>query len=261
MQATLLGLAFAIILALVAALVGPLFIDWGQYRGVFEARASRMVGMPVRIMGKIDARILPTPSVVLRGIEIGEAAAQPRVTARELGIEFGLGPLFRGELRAAEMRLVAPDVRLALDAEGRPDWPKVQAGTDPDQLSIDRLRIEGGRAALSDARNGAALVVDKLWFNGELRSLAGPMKGEGGFNAAGERYSYRVSTGRADEDGAVKLRLGLDPSERQLTVEADGTLRLQNGLGFEGTLALTRPAGVAPASGRGVAAVPWRASG
>jgi uncharacterized protein involved in outer membrane biogenesis len=261
LQATLLGLAFAIILALVAALVGPLFIDWGQYRGVFEARASRMVGMPVRITGKIDARILPTPSVVLRGIEIGEAAAQPRLTARELGIEFGLGPLFRGELRAAEMRLVAPDVRLALDAEGRPDWPKVQAGTDPDQLSIDRLRIEGGRAALSDARNGAALVVDKLWFNGELRSLAGPMKGEGGFNAAGERYSYRVSTGRADEDGAVKLRLGLDPSEHQLTVEADGILRLQNGLGFEGTLALTRPAGVAPASGRGVAAVPWRASG
>jgi large subunit ribosomal protein L24 len=261
LQATLLGLAFAIILALIAALAGPLFIDWSQYRGVFEARASRMVGMPVRVTGKIDARLLPTPSVVLRGVEIGEPAAQPRATARELDIEFGLGPLVRGELRAVEMRLVGPDVRLALDTEGRPDWPKVQAGTDPDQLSIDRLRIEDGRAALSDARNGARVVADKLWFNGELRSLAGPMKGEGGFNAAGEHFSYRVSAGRADEDGAVKLRLGLDPSEHPLTVEADGTLRLQNGLGFEGTLALTRPAGIAPASGRGVAAVPWRASG
>ena len=61
MQATLLGTAIAIILALVAALVGPLFVDWTQYRGVFEARASRMVGLPVRVTGAIDARILPTP--------------------------------------------------------------------------------------------------------------------------------------------------------------------------------------------------------
>ena len=32
MQTTLLGVAIAIILALLAALVGPLLIDWGSYR-------------------------------------------------------------------------------------------------------------------------------------------------------------------------------------------------------------------------------------
>ena len=81
MQATLLGVAIAIILALIAALVGPLFIDWSQYRGVFEARASRIVGMPVRITGAIDARILPSPSVVLRGVEIGAAGGDARMIA------------------------------------------------------------------------------------------------------------------------------------------------------------------------------------
>lgn len=261
MQATLLGAAIAIILALVAALVGPLFVDWTQYRGVFEARASRMVGLPVRITGAIDARILPSPSVVLRGVEIGEAGQAPRVKARELGIEFGLGPLFRGQLRAVDMRVTGPDLQLGLAADGRLDWPKPQAGVDPDQFSIDRLRIDEGRAVLTDARSGAGTVLENLRFNGELRSLVGPVKGDGGFSVAGEHYSYRFSAGRADSDGA-KLKVGLDPSAHPLTIEADGTLRFENSApAFDGTFTLSRPAGIAPASGRGVAAVPWRASG
>ena len=47
MQTTLLGLAIAFIIALVAALVGPYFIDWNQFRPQFEAEATRIVGTPV----------------------------------------------------------------------------------------------------------------------------------------------------------------------------------------------------------------------
>jgi len=258
LQATLLAAAIAIILALVAALVGPLFVDWTQYRAVFEARASRIVGLPVRVTGTIDARILPNPSLVLRGVEIGEAR-EPRVKARELGIEFGLGPLFRGELRAVDMRVVGPDVRLGLDADGRLDWPKAQAGPDPDQLSIDRLRLSDGRATVTDARNGTGVVLEKLSFKGELRSLLGPVKGDGSFSAGGERYSYRISAARADGDGA-KIKLGLDPSAHPFTIDADGTLRSENGApAFDGSLAVSRPAGVAPASGRDTASEPSNA--
>ena len=51
MQTTLLGLAIAIILALVTALVGSLFIDWNKYRGEFKARASQMTGLQLRVAG------------------------------------------------------------------------------------------------------------------------------------------------------------------------------------------------------------------
>ncbi|HML14286.1 MAG TPA: AsmA family protein, partial [Xanthobacteraceae bacterium] len=172
-----------------------------------------------------------------------------------------LGPLFRGELRAVDMRVIGPDLRLGLDADGRIDWPKIQAGLDSDQLPIDRLRVADGRAVVTDARSGAGLVVEKLWFTGELRSFSGPVKGEGGFNAEGEQYAYRVSAGRADVD-SMKLKLGLDPTEHPFSIEADGTLRLENGApAFDGAFSVARPAGIAPASGRGIAAVPWRASG
>ena len=116
MQNTLLGLAIAIILALVAALVGPLLIDWGGHRSLFETEASRLIGIDVRVTGAIEARLLPTPSLTLHDIEIG--GGDNKVRARALGFEFALGPLMRGEWRAAEMHLVGPQLRLGLDASG-----------------------------------------------------------------------------------------------------------------------------------------------
>src|SRR6185295_8965360 len=128
-QATLLGVSIAIILALVTALVGPFFIDWSQYRGVFEAEASRLVGAPVRVLGDIDARIVPTPSVMLRGIEIARKTGGQPMRARELTFELGLGPLVRGQLRATDLRLVGPEIALGLDGAGRLDWSGAGAGT------------------------------------------------------------------------------------------------------------------------------------
>ena len=80
MQTTLLGFAIAIILALTTALVGPLFVDWSRYRGEFEARANQLTGLDFHITGAIDARLLPTPTLVLHGIEVARPAelAAPR---------------------------------------------------------------------------------------------------------------------------------------------------------------------------------------
>src|SRR5260370_42207862 len=86
LQTTLLGLAIAIIVALLAALVGPLLIDWGSHRALFEAQASRLVGLNVRVTGNIEARLLPSPRLTLHGIEIGSGNAD-NIRAPSLGIE------------------------------------------------------------------------------------------------------------------------------------------------------------------------------
>ena len=127
MQATLLSIGIAFILALVAALVGPHFVDWSQYRGTFEAEASRLTGMPVRVAGNIDARLLPTPSLRLKDVEVGESGT-PHVRVRELAVEFSLGPLLRGHWRASELRLLAPQMQVGLNKNGKIDWPGNSAG-------------------------------------------------------------------------------------------------------------------------------------
>ena len=62
MQTTLLSLAIGLILALLGALVVPHFIRWNDHRAFFEAEASRLVGVNVRVGGDIDAEMLPFPS-------------------------------------------------------------------------------------------------------------------------------------------------------------------------------------------------------
>ena len=224
MQTTLLGIAIAIILALVAALVGPLFVDWGSYRGEFEARASRLTGLDFRVTGPIDARVLPTPTIVLQGVEFGRPREIARVRARALRIEFALGALLRGEWRIADARLEGPELTAQLDGSGRVSWPVPKHGFDLDGVSIERLEIEDGRAVLADGASDARVVLDKLDFKGELRSLAGPVKGAGSFVVGDQRYPYRLSTSHITNDGGMKVRLAVDPDDHSLTAEADITI-------------------------------------
>ncbi|MDB5597967.1 MAG: alpha-isopropylmalate/homocitrate synthase AsmA [Xanthobacteraceae bacterium] len=261
MQSTLLGLAIAVILALVAALVGPHFVDFAHYRSHFEAEASRLVGLPVRITGRIDARLLPTPSVTLRGLEIDRPDGANALKAKALGVEFALGPLMAGNWRATDMHLVGPELQLGLDRAGLIDAPR-PAGLDVEGFTIEHLTIEDGRLTLSDAASGAKHVLDKVGFNGDLRSLSGPVKGEGTFVAADKLYGYRISTGRVDDNGAMRLRLNIDPSEQPVNLETEGVLTLERGAPrYDGTLTLSRPVGLTNASGQMALSEPWRASG
>ncbi len=137
MQTTLLGLAIAFILALIAALVGPFFIDWNQFRPQFEAEASRVIGAPVRVSGALDARLLPTPTLRLRSVVVGGANDLGKVRADKLDVEFSLGELMRGEWRANELTVEGLALDLGLDPQGRIDWPALER-----QL---QSRLAGGR--------------------------------------------------------------------------------------------------------------------
>ena len=147
---------------------------------------------------------------MLHGVEFGRPNEGSKVSARALRIEFALGALMRGEWRIAEARLEGPELAAGLDGSGRIAWPLPKLGFDLEGVSIERLQIEDGRAVLTDAASDTRLVLEKLEFRGELRSLAGPVKGDGSFVVAGQRYPYRVSTGRIAEDGGVKVRLAVE---------------------------------------------------
>jgi hypothetical protein len=260
-QTTLLGVALAIILALVAALVGPLFVDWDSYRGEFEARASRLTGLDFRVTGAIDARLLPTPIVVLQGVEFGRPRETGRVRARALRIEFALGALMRGDWRIAEARLEGPEFQAGLDSSGQLAWPVPKLDLDLDSVAIERLQIEDGRALLGDAASGSRLVLDKLDFKGEVRALTGPVKGEGSFAIGGQRYPYRLSASRLATDGGMKVRLAINPTDQPLTADADVTVWIERGKPrFEGGIQLGRTVGRAPAGGQELIVDSWHVS-
>jgi large subunit ribosomal protein L24 len=255
-QTTLLGLAIAFIIALIAALVGPYFIDWNQFRPQFEAEATRVLGAPVRVGGELDARLLPTPSLRLRSVVVGGANDLGKVRADKLDVEFSLGSLMRGEWRANELTINGLSLDLGLDRHGRVDWPVSTKTFNLGSLSIDRLNLTG-RIALHDAASRETLELNDIAFSGDVRSLAGSVRGDGNFLLSGTRYPFRISSGLSVDGEGTRIHLNLDPGARALSADLEGVLRFEaRAPRFEGVATLSVPA--APKAKGTDAPTPWR---
>jgi len=254
-QTTLLGLAIAFILALVAALIGPFFIDWNQFRPQFEAEASKIIGAPVRVAGALDARLLPTPTLRLRSVVVGGADDLGRIRADKLDVEFSLGDLMRGQWRANQLNVAGLALDLGLDPQGRVDWPAWKGSFNFASLSIDRLNLTG-RIALHDAASRSTLELNDIAFSGDVRSLAGSVRGGGNFTVDGTRYPFRVSSGQNPDGNSTRVHLTIDPSELPLSIDLEGQLAFQaRAPKFAGTLVLATPP---PKEGSEHEPTPWR---
>lgn len=250
MQTTLLGLAIAFIIALVAALVGPHFVDWTRFRPQFEAEASRILGTAVRVNGALDARLLPTPSLRLQSVVIGGANDPGRIRAERLDVEFSLGSLMRGEWRATDLTVNGVALDLGLDQNGRVDWPVSAGSPNLAGLSIDRFNLTG-RVALHDAASRSTLELNDIAFSGDIRGASGSIRGNGNFLLDGTRYPFRLSSAQDNDTHATRVHLSLEPGLHGLTVDLDGALKFEARRPlFDGTIALAKaaPDGTAPDS-------------
>ncbi|MEK9278127.1 AsmA family protein [Bradyrhizobium sp. ISRA442] len=256
MQTTLLGLAIAFIIALLAALIGPYFVDWNQFRPQFEAEATRIIGVPVRVAGELDARLLPAPTLRLRSVTFGGNNDLGRLRADKLDVEFSLGSLMRGEWRATELTVNGMAVDLGLDAKGRVDLPSTASGSfNLASLAIERLNLTG-RIALHDAASRSTLELNDIAFSGDVRSLAGSVRGDGNFTIGRTRYPFRVSSGPSADGSATRLHLNIDPGERAILADLEGVLAFENRLPkFDGALTLAVPAPKKPGE---AGPTPWK---
>ncbi|MDR3466956.1 MAG: AsmA-like C-terminal region-containing protein [Xanthobacteraceae bacterium] len=260
MQTTLLGLAIAVILALLAALIGPYFVDWNQFRPQFEAEATRLVGAPVRVRDNLDARLLPTPTLRLKAVAIGEDGDAGGLRADRLDVEFSLGALMRGEWRATELTLDGVALELSLDEHGRVAWPGLRS-SNLGALAIDRLRL-GGRVVVHDAASRATVAFDDITFAGDVRALAGAARGDGEFRYGDVRYPFRLATSRAADGAATRLHFAIDPGVRPIGLDLDGLLTFEAMVPhFDGAVILSRAITLRGGEGRtqGVT-TPWKLS-
>ena len=258
MQTTLLGLAIAFILALLAALIGPYFVDWNQFRPQFEIEASRVLGTPVRVEGALDARLLPTPTLRLRNVAAGRPNDPGRVAAEKLDVEFSLGSLMRGEWRASELSIDGLTVNLGLDQRGRLVGPSLSGAGNFGGLAIDRLNLTG-KMGLYDAASRSTIALDDITFSGDVRALAASVRGEGQLSYNGERYPFKLSTGQTNDGKGTRFRFGVEPGARPLSAYIDGVLSFEaDAPHFDGALSVVRTAALKAGPQGAVLQTPWR---
>ncbi|MBD8890546.1 AsmA-like C-terminal region-containing protein [Roseibium litorale] len=219
----------AIILVLVTALVGPLFVDWSMYRSTFESYAERTLGHKVTVLGDADLQLLPSPSVTFTDVRVGEAE-DPLLVVSRFQMRIELPPLLKGEIRVLDMELERPHLTLGLDEAGRLDWltamghESALSGVPADDVAFENVTISDGAISIIDARNGVTRKLDNANLLISGRSLAGPFKVDGTLSSDGNPYSVRISTGRRQEDGAIRVKADLTPSNVPVTFSADGLL-------------------------------------
>jgi hypothetical protein len=215
----------------------------------------------VRVGGALDARLLPTPSLRLRSVVVGGANDLGKVRAEKLDVEFSLGSLMRGEWRATELTINGLALDLGLDTSGRIDAPASTGKFSLGSLAIDRLNLTG-RIALHDAASRGTIELNDIAFSGDVRSLAGAVRGDGNFMLSGTRYPFRVSSGPTPDGSGTRVHFNIDPGLRALSADLDGVLSFEARTPrFEGAMTLAVPAGPKSKNAGGEAPpTPWRVS-
>ena len=115
----------------------------------------------------------------------------------------------RGEWRANELTLNGLVLELGLDQRGRMTWAERSGGFNLGALTVDKFHVTGA-VMLNDAASRTSFRLDDIVFAGEVRALAGTVRGEGVLKADGVRYPFRVATGRTADGVGQRLRLNVE---------------------------------------------------
>lgn len=214
-------------LVLFSALLIPYFVDWTDFRRDFEDQASRILGKKVVVHGRVEARILPFPSVTLHDVRAGtDADGSPLIQVARFSMDAELAPFLSGEARIFDMRIEEPKAKIRLLKDGTLDWMRGSRAEIPARtVVLESVQIEGGQIEFIDEQSGRNRVVTGLNADMSANSLAGPWKAEGRAAVDGHPGSFSLSSSEPDyAAGRMGLRVRVVPDEHPVEVDLDGAI-------------------------------------
>lgn len=214
-------------MVLFSALLIPYFVDWTDFRRDFEDQASRILGKKVVVHGRVEARLLPFPSVTLHDVRAGtDADGSPLIQVARFSMDAELAPFLSGEARIFDMRIEEPKAKIRLLKDGTLDWMRGSRAEIPARtVVLESVQIEGGQIEFIDEQSGRNRVVTRLNADMSANSLAGPWKAEGRAAVDGHPCSFSLSSSEPDyTNGRMGLRIRVVPDEHPVEVDLDGAI-------------------------------------
>lgn len=250
------------VIALFAALIGPLFIDWTNYRNDFEREASRILGQEVVVHGSADARLLPFPSVTFNDVEVGGSGDEAMMHVARFSMDAELAPFLRGEIRIFDMRIEEPELSIELDENGNLDWATRRApGLPAGNIVLERVTVSDGTITVSDRQSGRTHVIGDFQSVVSADALTGPWHLEGTAVVNGVAGAFLISTGGLQEDGTIRVRSRLLPDQHPISLELEGSATVEAGKPrYEGNFTLQVLDLAAPDVAEGQPPIPGKAA-
>ncbi|MDX3975722.1 AsmA family protein [Shinella sp.] len=216
-----------VVVALFAALLAPVFVDWTSFRQDFEREASRIMGRTVVVHGSVDARLIPFPSVTLNDVRVGSPEdGRPLVEVARFSMDAELAPFLSGEALIFDMRIEEPKARIKLFQDGTLDWARGRKSDIPARTVIlENVAITGGEIEFVDEQTGRTRHVTGLDAQVTAKSLGGPWRIDGRAALDGESGAFQLASGQV-ENGALSLRARIVPDRLTFTADLDGALKV-----------------------------------
>ncbi|AOS96129.1 putative assembly protein [Microbulbifer aggregans] len=213
-------------------------IDVNRYKPQLEQLAAKQ-GIALRLDGDIGWQIWPNIALELEGVKLAPLPQpdQPLVQAEKVAVGVALMPLLQKRIEAQEILLMAPQIDLVVDEEGRGNWellteameaqreqqagqpPQLEVPTEPAEpgsqqlnLALEKLRIEDGRISYRDASADSeyqlsqlAVTADNLVPGGEPGQVQATAEVVG--SALKQPVSLNIDSTLALDEGLNGLRL------------------------------------------------------
>lgn len=148
MKKALYAFVALIVIVVLAALVGPRFVDWEDYKADIARELETASGRRIAIDGDVSLQLLPAPSLRANGVRIANVkggAAPELATVGTLKMDLAFWPLLRGRIVGTGVVLVKPKISLEISADGKPNWLLRGAPSSFGRRQlIDDLTVRGG---------------------------------------------------------------------------------------------------------------------
>ncbi len=268
-----------VVLLGIGLVVGPSFMDWNKYKPQIIEQAKSAAGYDVAIEGDLSLSLIPTPQLKIEGLTVkAPRGKEPNLlTMKQANVSVKFFPLISGAVVVDTVRLVNPDIKLEVLADGSNSWMSDKFLTDKEapsdngaggdvqpskqtKVSLDKVIIENGRVSYLDRRSGKEQLAENINLDLKADSLQGPFTAGGSLLYGGKTMEIDLKTKRADGDKkeipadleislpemnagvAFNGIIAMDPMEIQgkLEVHADNLASVLALGGGEGSPALMR---------------------
>ncbi len=235
MRDGLTALAGLFIIMLVAALAGPAFVDWTQWRGEIDRRLGDTIGVPLTTTGDIAVQLLPHPQLALSGIVIaqpvsaGSSASDALLRIQQLKLSLSLPALIKGEIRVSSARADGAVLTVLHDQAGRLRLPAAVMSEAARRASIEALTLSRSEIRLRSMATGGEQIIGPIAAEITAQAMAGPWKIEAEISG----QPIRLVTGAHGSLTGLPFKLASDNGVQRL--EGEGQLRFMPEDGFTAT--------------------------